>query len=111
MTLLAQSKMTKDQHLIDRIAACAARSGVRDARPWAARNIWLMSAQPGWAEAYAAATKDDDPVDPAAWFGRAGADPTVITDEQIAVGVAAVREAESPPPDPDPSPTTETPEP
>lgn len=95
MSYLSQAMLTKDHGLIDRVAACAATLGVRDASPWAVRHMWLLSAQPGWATAYAEATADDPPVDPAEWAGRAGADPDVITDQMILDGVTAIHTAES----------------
>ncbi len=102
MSYLAQSKLTEDHHLVSRVAACAATRGIRDARPWAAQHMWLLSAQPGWAAAYADATAADPPVDPADWVPHAGADPNVITDGMILTGVEAVIAQTAPPAPPDP---------
>lgn len=96
MTYQAQAQLTKDHHLIDRIAACAATQGVREAGTWAARNMWPLSASEGWAAAYAAATQGDPPVDPADWSPRAGADPGVITDEMILKAVQKLLRKEQP---------------
>ena len=94
MSYLAQSRLTEDHYLIGRIAACAAAHGIADPHMWAVNNIWALSAQPGWASAYADATADDPDVEAAAWSPHAGSDPTVITDQMIDGGVTAVLAAE-----------------
>lgn len=83
MTYLAQAKMTEDNFLLERVAACVATLGERDARLWAANHMWLLSAQPEWGARYAVALAKEEPVDPADWYGKAGADPEVITDQMI----------------------------
>ena len=90
MSLTAQAQMTEDNGLIVRIAAAAALCGVSEARIWAVNNIWSLSASPGWAEAYAEASEDDPEVEPAAWYGIHGSDPTVITDSMIVDAVTAL---------------------
>lgn len=90
MSLLAQATMVDDNGLIGRVAACAASHGVAEPRTWAVQNRWALGAQPGWGVAYAQALAKETPGDPAAYVATAGSDPTVITDQMIMDGVAAV---------------------
>lgn len=90
MTLLAQALLTEDSFLIDRVAASAASYGQSDARVWAKNQMWPLSTSPEWAERYAAALEEEEPVERAAWAGRAGANPDVITDDMIRERVAAI---------------------
>lgn len=90
MSLIAQAQMTEDNGLIIRVAAAAALRGVLDPRPWAARNMWALTAREGWTQAYTEASADDEPVDPAAWSGVHGYSPDVITDQMIIDGVSAI---------------------
>lgn len=95
MSYLAQARLTEDSYLIDRVGACAASQGVRDARLWAVNHMWALSAQPGWREAYGKVLDGETITDPAAWAGSAGADPKVITDEMILDGVTVVLAADA----------------
>lgn len=89
MSLATQSLMVQDDGLLRRIAAAASHHGIRDALPWAVDHAWLVTATEGWADRYHEASKNDPPVEPAAWYGIHGAKPDVITDEMI---LDAVRE-------------------
>ena len=91
MSLLAQAKIAQDTNLIQRIAACAAVCGVPDSPPtgWALREIWVLAATEGWAQAYADCTSPTP-----------GACPDSITDQMILAAVQAriaQIEAERPP--------------
>lgn len=83
MNYLAQSQITQDHFIITRATACAATLGVPNPPQWTMSNIWELSAQPGWAAAYAEAAPVDLTEDPAAWVPSAGRDPSVITDQMI----------------------------
>lgn len=89
MSYLAQASMTKDNYLIERVAACAATLGITDARLWATNNLWALSAQPGWNTAYAAALGDVDVTDPG-YAAAVGADPNVISDQMILEAVQGI---------------------
>ena len=95
MNLNAQAQLVDDNGLIQRVAAAAALCGLmEDTRLWATNHMWQLSAQPGWSEAYAEASKDDPEVEPAAWYGIHGKNPNVITDQMVIDGVIAVIAAE-----------------
>lgn len=97
MNYLKQAEMVDDYYLAGRIAACAATLGITEGRPWAVRNMWFFSAQPGWADAYADATGDEAVTDPANWSPYAGADPSVITDQMIQTAVQQFIASQNPP--------------
>ena len=79
------AQMSADVDLTSRVAACAAQEGVPDPRQWAADNVLLLAAEPGWADAWASAV--------AAGNEQPGRDPAVITDGMI---LAAVQAAAAP---------------
>lgn len=95
MSLAAQAKMVNDDGLLGRIAAAASILGVREAMLWSVNHAWLITAQPGWSERYAEASKNDEPVESAAWYGVHGINPDVIPDEWIMSAVATVLEQSS----------------
>jgi hypothetical protein len=75
------AQMSADIDLSSRVAACAAQEGKGGTNPrqWAADNMLVIAAAPGWADswAYAIATGNQFP----------GKDPAVITDGQILAAV------------------------
>lgn len=95
MSFLAQSKLVEDPNLIARVAACVSTFGEVEARLWAARHMWVLSASPGWAVAYEEATINDVVADPAGFVPHAGADPDVITDTMILTAVQKLRAEET----------------
>lgn len=101
MSYLIQASMTRDNYLIERVAACAATFGIPDARVWATRNLWALSGSEGWATAYAASAGEVDPTDPS-YTPIAGADETAITDQMILDAVATLCTPAEPEPDPEP---------
>ena len=90
MSFLAQAKITEDNYIIQRVKACAASQQVPDPHEWTMANIWTLSTQEGWAEAYNRVLEGETIPDPAAWAGTAGADPNVITDQMILAGVTGI---------------------
>lgn len=94
MSLLAQAKLTEDHYIVLRVKAYAAQVIEGDPHVWTMQNIWTISAQPGWADAYDKSLSSEVVTDPAAWGGTAGADPSIITDEMIKAAVDAVRAKE-----------------
>ena len=95
MDYLAQALMTDDPDLIGRITGCAATQGITEGRPWTVQRIWSFSAEPDWAQRYAAATENDDTSDPAAYVYHAGRDPEVITDTMILAATVRIISAEN----------------
>ncbi|MBC9953228.1 hypothetical protein ICM05_01015 [Leucobacter sp. cx-42] len=96
MSYLAQAKLNEDSYIIDRLKACAAQERIPSVHEWVMANLWELTAQPGWAEAYAQALAGEKITDPAAWAGAIGADPDIITDAMILAAVKAVNEPETP---------------
>lgn len=78
MTYLKQADLAQDNHVLRRIAACAATQSVSDPAEWAAARMWQFSAEPGWAAAYASAALVD---------GSPGANEAAITDGMILAAV------------------------
>jgi hypothetical protein len=76
--------MAGDQHLLNRVIACAAEQGQTNPVEWGQRRIWHIAAQPGWADAwnYAEQTQVEQP----------GKDESVITDAAILSAVQAQRD-------------------
>lgn len=88
MAYLDLADLAVDDDFLRRVAACAAEQEVGGAdlggqspSSWAMLRQWRMAASPGFADAYAYA-KGTGVQNP-------GADPTVITDEQILSAVQA----------------------
>lgn len=98
MSLMNMSIMVNDSHLVERVAAGAAISGVRgNARAWAMSHIWEVCALDGWLTAYSAGvTAEDYQGDPAAYAPTVGGDPDVISDAMILAGVQALIARETP---------------
>jgi len=98
MSYNAQAQLSQDGDFRNRIAACAAVETDNEiqATAWADKNIWQVSAAPGFADAYASALAGD--------VERPGADEAVITDGQILSAVQALI-AEQADPDADPAAT------
>lgn len=96
MSYLSQAKLAADQSIILRATACAVSEGVAGPDFWAQTHAWQLSAQAGWAAAYASALESgiEDP----------GGVEAVISDAQILSAVQAIIAAETPPePLPDPA--------
>lgn len=94
MSYNAIAAAAQDPDLKQRIAACLAQEsdGVEQPTALADLHMWRLCASPGWGEAYdyARATRLlSNPV-------PVGADPAVITDEQILSAVQAVLTEETP---------------
>jgi hypothetical protein len=75
--------MSADVDLTSRVAASAAQEGRPDPRNWAADNMLILAASPGWSEAWASALAGDPPNE---FPGRDGG---VITDGMILSAVQA----------------------
>lgn len=77
------SRLRVDSEFLDRVAACYSTEAVPDSAGvypvdpalWATQNAWVMSAAPGFGDAYAYAINAGNP--------HPGSDPAVITDAQI----------------------------
>lgn len=68
--------MAKDADFQDRITACVATQGIRDAERWATDNRWAIAGQPGFDEAYSYALNIGTIAAP-------GRDVSVISDTQL----------------------------
>ena len=77
MSYLNQARCAKDHYILDRVAACAASAGIKNAPQWAAENIWLVSNQFVAAYEYAVDSGVENP----------GASPAAVTDEAIRAAV------------------------
>jgi len=82
-----QAQLSNDNDFVMRLAACAAveldfAPGGDQPTGWAANNVWLIAASPGFADAYATAVLNGVP--------RPGNDPGVITDAMILAAVQAL---------------------
>lgn len=84
MSYAGQAALAQDQHFRDRVAACAATQGIQQADKWAADNSWLLSAAPGFADAYSYAQE-------VGVIARPGQDPGVIPDQDILAAVQTIR--------------------
>ena len=87
MSYLTQSHIAQDTVLQRRIIACAALEGVPDPQFWVGSMMWRFSTQPGWVEAYKAATHPEG-----------GANEGAVTDSMILEAVTALYEPPSPTP-------------
>lgn len=83
MTLYTQALMTRDQDVIMRSTAAAARLKIPDPSYWVQGNMWELTSLPGWEEAYDNALRVT-PVKP-------GANETALTDELILAGVLELK--------------------
>lgn len=86
------SLLRGDTAFLDRVAACYASEtplgeGV-DPSLWATQHSWDVASAPGFGDAYASAIAGD--------IENPGADPSVITDNQILAAVQAIMNAEAP---------------
>lgn len=82
MSYAGQGDLAQDQDFRDRLAACAATQGIQQAAKWAVDNSWLLSASPGFADAYSYALEVGTEKNP----GRSQA---VIPDLDILAAVQA----------------------
>lgn len=82
MSYSTLSQLANDADFLDRVTACAATQGIRQADKWAEDSRWAMAAQPGFDESYAYAVAFENP--------SPGMDLSVITDEQILAAVQAL---------------------
>jgi hypothetical protein len=85
MAYADQALLSTDGDFQARVAACAAvEIDLEGQHPyaWAAANLWMIAAAPGFADAYASALAGDVP--------RPGNDPAVISDAQILAAVQAL---------------------
>jgi hypothetical protein len=73
--------MSADTDLTARVSASAAQEGKPDPRNWAADNMLVLAASPGWSEAWASALAGGNEAP--------GRDPAVITDGMILAAVQA----------------------
>lgn len=88
---LTIAEIAADQHMNDRVAACASQQQQRGAPidygpRWTAENRYLWASSPTWGEKwdYARLTHEDNPT------YEPGADAAVITDEDILSTVQAL---------------------
>lgn len=89
MSYRTQAALARDQHIVERVTACAATQEIPNPSQWAWSHQWTFSAQPGWDAAYAYAV-NTGVVDP-------GNSESVITDGMILSAVQAVRADETAP--------------
>lgn len=85
MSYLAQARLASDSDLLARVTACAATEATPAPDEWAYRHRWVLSAQPGWAAAYASALESE--------VGAPGADASVISDAMILSAVQSITAA------------------
>lgn len=88
MSYKAQAILSQNDQLMMRVAACASTQGIKAPVGWAFDRQWELSAQPGWAQAYASAV--------AANVQQPGNSETVITDAMILSAVQAIMAEEAP---------------
>lgn len=85
MSYLTQSRLAADPAILQRVTACAANEQLESPQSWAFEHAWQLSAQPGWAAAYASAVlahgADPDTVPPP------GENEAAITDGMILAAV------------------------
>lgn len=79
MSYSTLAQMAKDPDFLDRITACVATQGIRDAERWATDNRWAVAGQPDFDKAYSYAV-DSGKTKP-------GKDASVITDAQLLAAV------------------------
>jgi len=86
MAFSDQALLSVDPDFLARVSACVAAElggpGETPPTTWAANNIWLVAAAPGFGDAYASAIAGGIP--------RPGNDPAVISDAQILAAVQAL---------------------
>lgn len=86
MSYRTQALLATDDHLLDRIAACASTQNVNSPRRWAGDRHWEFSAEPGWDASYSYAITAGVP--------NPGNDEGCITDGMILASVQAMLNAE-----------------
>ena len=89
MSYRTQALLAVDEHIIDRVTACASTQGRQAPQRFAYEHAWKLSAEPGWDAAYAYALNAGT-VDP-------GNAESVITDGMILSAVQAIIAAEAAP--------------
>lgn len=82
MSYSTLAQLATDTDFLNRVTACAATQGIRQADKWAEDNRWALAAQPGFDNAYAYAVATDH-VEP-------GKDVAVISDADILSAVQAL---------------------
>jgi hypothetical protein len=85
------AELSGDSQFINRVAACYAietGGSAQNPQTWAMEHNWEMAAQPGFGDAYTYARANDNP--------NPGADPAVITDNQILSAVQSILNKETP---------------
>lgn len=87
MSYKAQAILSQNDHLMMRVAACASTQGIEAPVSWAYDRQWKLSAQPGWAQAYASAVASN--------VQQPGNSETVITDSMILSAVQAIMAQEA----------------
>lgn len=87
MSYKAQAILANNDQLLMRIAACASTQDIAGPYAWANDRQWKLSAQPGWAQAYATAVANN--------VQNPGNSEAVITDSMILSAVQAIIAEES----------------
>lgn len=87
MSYLAQARLASDSDLLARVTACAATENIPAPDEWAYRHRWVLSAQPGWAAAYASALESA--------VESPGAEASVISDGMILAAVQSITAAQA----------------
>lgn len=87
MSYLTQARLAGDQAILHRVTACAASEGIGDPSYWAQAHSWVLSAQPGWDDAYGYAFRSG--------VESPGEDEGVITDQMILAAVQKIANEES----------------
>lgn len=86
MSYKAQAILANNDHLMMRVAACAATQGIKGPAAWAYDHQWELSAQPGWASAYNTAVANN--------VTQPGNNESVITDSMILSAVQKIKSDE-----------------
>lgn len=100
MSYLAQASLAGDELISQRVIACAATQEIENPVDWVADRIWQLSAQPGWAEAFASATLlheswSPSDTDPSPRPPSPGANEAAVTDGMILAAVQSLHQAEN----------------
>lgn len=98
MSLNAVVRMTRDDGLLNRVAAaCAVVGGGQNQNyvSWAAQSMWKLASDAGWRVAYQRGLDEENyQGDPAAYTPTVGKSDDYITDEMIISAVTDLRAAE-----------------
>jgi acid phosphatase family membrane protein YuiD len=78
----AQAILANNDQLLMRVAACASTQNIPGPYAWSVDHQWQLSAQPGWASAYATAVANN--------VTQPGNNEGVITDAMILSAVQAI---------------------